>query len=180
MASLKRSKTLPADGQTAKFLYTILKQLDLKSLDITNGHAARMRFSRFRQHMEGTTSTSKTPRPKKPKTEKPKSKKPTFNELKGQPSAPVIKPEPVIKAESGITSQIDPYLLAIPRNPAQTQFHAFSTVSPADLARPCPPPEIPIGYPRPPIGENWPQIKIEPCDDEVVMTDVFVKVEPEN
>lgn len=32
MASLKRSKTLPADGQTTKFLYTILKQLDLKSV----------------------------------------------------------------------------------------------------------------------------------------------------
>ena len=32
MASLKRSKTMPADGQTAKFLYTILKQLDLKSV----------------------------------------------------------------------------------------------------------------------------------------------------
>ncbi|KMU73902.1 hypothetical protein CISG_03880 [Coccidioides immitis RMSCC 3703] len=31
MTTLKRSKTLPADGQTTKFLYTILKQLDLKS-----------------------------------------------------------------------------------------------------------------------------------------------------
>jgi hypothetical protein len=34
MATLKRSKTMPADGQTAKFLYTILKQLDLKSVRI--------------------------------------------------------------------------------------------------------------------------------------------------
>jgi hypothetical protein len=32
MASLRRSKTMPADGQTAKFLYTIIKQLDLKSV----------------------------------------------------------------------------------------------------------------------------------------------------
>ncbi|KAI9828887.1 MAG: hypothetical protein M1819_006502 [Sarea resinae] len=53
---------MPTDGATAKFLYTILKQLDLKCIDwnlvasqleITNGHAARMRFSRFKQHMEG-------------------------------------------------------------------------------------------------------------------------------
>ncbi|KAI9842211.1 MAG: hypothetical protein M1837_007424 [Sclerophora amabilis] len=53
---------MPSDAAHAKFLYTILKQLDLKSIDwpavaaqleITNGHAARMRFSRFKQHMEG-------------------------------------------------------------------------------------------------------------------------------
>ncbi|KAI9825235.1 MAG: hypothetical protein M1832_001269 [Thelocarpon impressellum] len=53
---------MPTDGAHAKFLYTILKQLDLKSidwnavagqLDITNGHAARMRFSRFKAQMEG-------------------------------------------------------------------------------------------------------------------------------
>jgi hypothetical protein len=61
MASLRRNKTLSPDGQTARFLYTIIKQLDLKaidwnlvagSLEITNGHAARMRYSRFKQHME--------------------------------------------------------------------------------------------------------------------------------
>ncbi|KAI9763016.1 MAG: hypothetical protein M4579_000079 [Chaenotheca gracillima] len=55
---------MPSDQAHAKFLYTILKQLDLKSIDwsvvasqleITNGHAARMRFSRFKQHMEGVT-----------------------------------------------------------------------------------------------------------------------------
>ena len=74
MASLRRSKTLSPDGQTARFLYTILKQLDLKAIDwnlvadslnITNGHAARMRFSRFKQHMEGIPTQPRTPRPKK-------------------------------------------------------------------------------------------------------------------
>ena len=74
MASLgRRTKSFTPDGQTAKFLYTILKQLDLKSvdwngvaesLDITNGHAARMRYSRFKQHIEGTTSTSRKERAK--------------------------------------------------------------------------------------------------------------------
>jgi hypothetical protein len=32
MASLRRNRTMPTDGAIAKFLYTILKQLDLKSV----------------------------------------------------------------------------------------------------------------------------------------------------
>lgn len=71
MASLRRNKTLSPDGQTARFLYTIIKQLDLKSIDwnlvagsleITNGHAARMRYSRFKQHMEGQITQSRAPK----------------------------------------------------------------------------------------------------------------------
>ncbi|KAL8716819.1 MAG: hypothetical protein Q9225_005881 [Loekoesia sp. 1 TL-2023] len=62
---------MPTDAAIAKFLYTIMKQLDLKSidwntvaneLDITNGHAARMRYSRFKQQMEGPTQTTRKPR----------------------------------------------------------------------------------------------------------------------
>lgn len=75
MASLRRSRVLSPDGQTAKFLYTIIKQLDLKAidwnevasgLDITNGHAARMRYSRFKAQIEGlpTQSKPRAPRPK--------------------------------------------------------------------------------------------------------------------
>ena len=51
-------------------------------LEITNGHAARMRFSRFKQHMEGVPPTPRKPRssgggrPKKPKAEKSKKEKP--------------------------------------------------------------------------------------------------------
>ncbi|MCJ1295472.1 hypothetical protein MMC34_007035 [Xylographa carneopallida] len=100
MASLRRSTVMPNDSATSRFLYTILKQLDHKSvvhpgksrgyatdihqidwntvasdLEITNGHAARMRFSRFKQHMEGVPPTSRKPRSearqnKKAKTEK--------------------------------------------------------------------------------------------------------------
>lgn len=33
MASLRRNRTMPTDGAIAKFLYTILKQLDLKSVN---------------------------------------------------------------------------------------------------------------------------------------------------
>ncbi|KAI9671190.1 MAG: hypothetical protein M1817_003697 [Caeruleum heppii] len=62
---------MPTDSAHAKFLYTIIKQLDLKSidwnsvasqLDITNGHAARMRYSRFKQHMEGYVPPPRRPR----------------------------------------------------------------------------------------------------------------------
>lgn len=112
MASLRRNKTLSPDGQTAKFLYTIIKQLDLKaidwnlvagSLEITNGHAARMRYSRFKQHMEGATTQPRAPRAgKKEKEGKEgkevgkKGKKRGFEEdMDDQKEAPVFpKSEP--------------------------------------------------------------------------------------
>ncbi len=112
MASLRRNKTLSPDGQTAKFLYTIIKQLDLKaidwslvagSLEITNGHAARMRYSRFKQHMEGATTQPRSPRAgKKEKEGKEgkevgkKGKKRCFEEdMDDRKEAPVIpKSEP--------------------------------------------------------------------------------------
>ncbi|EFR00824.1 hypothetical protein MGYG_03828 [Nannizzia gypsea CBS 118893] len=109
MATVKRSKTMPADGQTTKFLYTILKQLDLKSIDwnlvasqleITNGHAARMRFSRFRQQMEGNTATARTPRAKKSKADTAKSKKAMFEEpAKSKEGSPTGRASPTVKKE---------------------------------------------------------------------------------
>ena len=84
MASLRRNKTLSPDGQTARFLYTIIKQLDLKTidwnsvaegLDITNGHAARMRFSRFKQHIEGAPTQPRAARAKKEGEKDPKPRK---------------------------------------------------------------------------------------------------------
>jgi hypothetical protein len=68
MASLRRNKTLSPDGPTARFLYTIIKQLDLKAVNwnvvaasqgITNGHAARMRYSRFKQQIEGAATQAR-------------------------------------------------------------------------------------------------------------------------
>ena len=44
-------------------------------LDITNGHAARMRFSRFKQHMEGVPPAPRRPRPTVPRHKKPKHEK---------------------------------------------------------------------------------------------------------
>ncbi|KAJ5887587.1 hypothetical protein N7495_007628 [Penicillium taxi] len=73
----QRSKVLDTDGPTPKFLYAILKQLDLKSvrridwnkvasdLEISNGHAARMRYSRFRNQMEPSAHKTKKKSAKK-------------------------------------------------------------------------------------------------------------------
>lgn len=86
MAASRRAKALSVDSQTAKSLYTILKQLDLKpvnwnevaaSLDITNGHAARMSYSRFKSQIEGmrpqpATSNMKKEHPKQKHHQKPK------------------------------------------------------------------------------------------------------------
>ncbi|OQE41835.1 hypothetical protein PENCOP_c004G08475 [Penicillium coprophilum] len=91
---VQRNKVLETDTPTAKFLYTIIKQLDLKSVDwnrvaseveISNGHAARMRYSRFRQQMEGNTGASKPKR----KTKKGKTIEPP--EMQGMfPMAPPL------------------------------------------------------------------------------------------
>lgn len=84
MASLRRTKNFATDGQTPIFLYTILKQLDLRSidwnlvassLDISNGHAARMRYSRMRQQFDGLSNQPKAPRAKKEKDGENKSSK---------------------------------------------------------------------------------------------------------
>ncbi|KAJ5132989.1 hypothetical protein N7448_007147 [Penicillium atrosanguineum] len=68
----QRSKVLDTEGPTPKFLYAIIKQLDIRSvnwnrvasdLEISNGHAARMRYSRFKSQME-PSSAQKPPRKK--------------------------------------------------------------------------------------------------------------------
>ncbi|KAJ5540161.1 hypothetical protein N7513_008493 [Penicillium frequentans] len=68
---VQRGKVLEIEGPTPKFLYAMLKQLDLKNIDwnrvaaeqaISNGHAARMRFSRFRNQMEGKTGAQRPAR----------------------------------------------------------------------------------------------------------------------
>ena len=65
----KRPKAFANDAQSAQFLYLILKQLDLKSvnwqsvadgLGIKNGHAARMRWSRYKLHAEGGMTEAKS------------------------------------------------------------------------------------------------------------------------
>ena len=98
-----------------------------KELEITNGHAARMRFSRFRQHMEGSATMSrkrvspssepKTKRTKSTKSDEKQSKAertskreaasndikadPRVNSLRSMSTSSRVKPEPVVKSEPG-------------------------------------------------------------------------------
>ncbi|OJI96375.1 hypothetical protein ASPVEDRAFT_78149 [Aspergillus versicolor CBS 583.65] len=99
---VRRSKTMPTDSPSAKFLYAIVKQLDLKGIDwnlvasqleISNGHAARMRYHRFRNQMEGIHSTQR----KRASTKPPKS---GINSLRAKKQKE-ITPEPTqeVKAE---------------------------------------------------------------------------------
>ncbi|RAH82570.1 hypothetical protein BO86DRAFT_428338 [Aspergillus japonicus CBS 114.51] len=101
MQNTKRGKAVPTDTPASKFLYAILKQLDLRSVDwnlvatdleISNGHAARMRYSRFRQQMEGNVPSTRAPRAKK---DNPKSNKGGLPSENGQKSLPSPSPEPV-------------------------------------------------------------------------------------
>ena len=96
-------------------------------MDITNGHAARMRYSRFKQQMEGVAPTARkarstVPRQRKAKPDKPGKiekkqaeehqgtvfkveKEEDVDEMPGvEPTVKeeyFVKPEPVIKAELG-------------------------------------------------------------------------------
>lgn len=111
MSTPRRNKALSPEGQTAKFLYCIIKQLNLKSidwtivaasLDITNGHAARMRYSRFKQQMEGLASQSKAPKPtgKKGKQEKEGYEKPTKGKKRANEDEEPVKSKPGPKPKS--------------------------------------------------------------------------------
>ncbi|KAL4741048.1 hypothetical protein BDV11DRAFT_213704 [Aspergillus similis] len=137
---VRRSKTMPIDSPTAKFLYTIIKQLDLKGIDwslvasqleISNGHAARMRYHRFRNQMEGyqpqqrkrpaskpssKSSTSpckaglqKEPSPMPSPTPTPMTKTEPFDESQREPKSPYIKTE-----KQPYTQQV-PRLATIPQ-----------------------------------------------------------------
>jgi len=165
MASLRRSKALSPDGQTARFLYTILKQLDLKAidwnlvaegLDITNGHAARMRFSRFKQHMEGIPTQPRNPRPKKDGTKDTKNakgkrlKRGPDDDIKGEDmkgedgeaEETRIKPEPGsrVKGEPGVIKDSkgieQPPAVRVKREPDADEIASQSTGRPGYLTQP--------------------------------------------
>ena len=124
---VRRSKTMPTDSPSAKFLYTIIKQLDLKGvsirpyhfqvssmpterqidwnlvasqLEISNGHAARMRYHRFRNQMEGIHSTQR----KRASTKPPKS---SINPLKAKKQKE-ITPEPTQEIKAECKAELEP------------------------------------------------------------------------
>ncbi|RDW70740.1 uncharacterized protein DSM5745_08251 [Aspergillus mulundensis] len=123
---VRRSKTMPIDSPTAKFLYTIIKQLDLKGidwslvasqLDISNGHAARMRYHRFRNQMEGYQPQQRK-RAANANTNKSSSKtaascKSGLQKAMRSPSPtlmPAIKPEPSEEKHNVCDQKIPPYI----------------------------------------------------------------------
>ncbi|KAJ5167694.1 uncharacterized protein N7482_003288 [Penicillium canariense] len=121
----QRSKVLDTDGPTPKFLHAIIKQLDLKTIDwnrvaseleISNGHAARMRYSRFKTQMDGPS-----PRAIKKRNAKKAGKDPLKGNIQASPQfsqsgiAPYLEPtespfqsNPFIKHESGSQGSATP------------------------------------------------------------------------
>ncbi|KAL1864826.1 hypothetical protein Plec18167_009620 [Paecilomyces lecythidis] len=247
--SLRRSKTMPADGQTAKFLYTIIKQLDLKSvsstafplscarglgldlesssrvlesetdhwntspqidwnlvasqLEISNGHAARMRYSRFKQHMEGVPTNPRNPRPKKASSKKPgkggskagcgkEALSPIRPKEEHQDVAFNMSTTPNVKNEPGpesALSLVPPAISSMAHTASPMQGtvptniqYPFLTVAPADLTLQHPMPTHPATFhPQPHFyrGQHlWNPVKTEQQED-VCMGNVFVKAEPE-
>lgn len=190
-AGMRRSKAMPTDGPTAKFLYAIIKQLDLKSvsvlrrgnagllilfqqidwnmvaasLEISNGHAARMRYSRFRQQMEGTTSTPRGSRPKKNAGKCDKGGSNPKAGLKQDPgsSPPAVKRENgvVVKQEHGVPVKQENVLFA-PQNP-MLKHEPYSQDVP-NLA------DIPLAQPMMPAHSlpsstvPYPQMPLAPVD----------------
>jgi hypothetical protein len=164
MASLRQSKTLSPDGQTARFLYTILKQLDMKTVDwnlvadgpdITNGHAARMRFNRFKHHMEGIPTQPRTPRLKrdggKDKNTKAKRlKRGLEDDIKGEnemvdggeSDEARLKSEPGchIKEEPGLIEETngaeEPLAVRVKREPGTARIASQANNRPEYLAQP--------------------------------------------
>ncbi|RHZ72353.1 hypothetical protein CDV55_105384 [Aspergillus turcosus] len=214
MTTVRRSKAMPTDGPTAKFLYTIIKQLDLKSIDwnlvasqleISNGHAARMRYSRFRQQMEGITSTPRSSRPKKTpaKTGKGLASKADLLKDKSSPQPPVKQENARPAYESNSYIKVDPYghevqnLADIPHvsaqvmhpQPVQPQMVPYTplTAAPGTLTMYAPVPAFP---PSPPLAfhqqagpSTWAPIKTEPESEPEPeagsnVNDAPVKVEP--
>ncbi|KAJ5194265.1 hypothetical protein N7491_001601 [Penicillium cf. griseofulvum] len=167
----QRNKVLETDTPTAKFLYTIIKQLDLKSVDwnrvasdveISNGHAARMRYSRFRQQMEGNTGASKPKRKtKKAKTIEPPPQMqgifpmapplmmPTMESIDSSlPGNPFVKCEPGTQGNANLQSltQHSPHLMLetstegqyyFPQDFASMQFQLASSI-PSGMPSPSP------------------------------------------
>ncbi|KAJ0421968.1 hypothetical protein BJY00DRAFT_311679 [Aspergillus carlsbadensis] len=164
---VRRSKTMPIDSPTAKFLYTILKQLDLKGIDwslvasqleISNGHAARMRYHRFKNQMEGTTSTPRKRTANKTSKIAGSSKGCFQKEISPQPLQ-MIKTErqsspcemkPYVKTETDQYPQHVPNLVDIPQHVTSPRAIPMSMpMSMQGAPRACGPPlPAPMSYQR--------------------------------
>ncbi|KAL4884409.1 hypothetical protein BJY04DRAFT_215378 [Aspergillus karnatakaensis] len=210
---VRRSKTMPTDSPTAKFLYTIIKQLDLKGarippqalsifitdsrqidwtlvasqLEISNGHAARMRYHRFRNQMEGINPTQRKRQSKPVKTGTSSCKTGLKKQVSPPPSQPVkIEPSsaspylssPYIKPEPYIQQM--PHLADIPPFTPQMTSVLYPHSAPYQHSMPAPYPQMTLSphlrmysstpeYPPVPMGfeqicqtpVDWTPVKAE-------------------
>lgn len=167
-------------------------------LEISNGHAARMRYSRFRQQMEGIASTPRSSRPRKTSS-KPKT---TGKASAVEDTAP-CQPQPVVKQESQTPNReadffikADPYaqgylnLADIPLYSSQSQTHPGpsepstatcpSTSNPGHFSMFSHAPSFgdpTVAYDRAGTQHVWTPVKTEPgTRDE--MNDIFIKSDP--
>ena len=104
--------TLP-QSQKKKLMTQIDWNLVASQLEISNGHAARMRFSRFKQQMEGITSTPRAAKPKKTTktgSDKGASKPGLEKGVISPPPAPPVKQETGTGTESAYDPGQSPYI----------------------------------------------------------------------
>ncbi|EPS29599.1 hypothetical protein PDE_04549 [Penicillium oxalicum 114-2] len=122
---VQRNKVLDTEGPTPKFLYAIIKQVSLKEIDwnrvandlkISNGHAARMRFSRFKSQMEGPSERA---------IKRKNAKKLAKGDLKEEKISAslekenTVKPEPIDSGAISLSSELAPVI----KSEADTQGH---------------------------------------------------------
>ncbi|KAI1084482.1 hypothetical protein F5B20DRAFT_298110 [Whalleya microplaca] len=156
------------DNAMTRFLFAILRQKNLKDIDwnkvahdpilaheITNGHAARMRYSRFRSSMLGLEPTRRNrASPAKPRIRKSKkdstSRKDESVKSESAPESPVPQemldmpdmpetPVPKIKQENsqyGFDSRLTPGLTPGPTSAPPTMSNTPAVIQPRFLT-PC-------------------------------------------
>ncbi|TFB05289.1 hypothetical protein CCMA1212_002976 [Trichoderma ghanense] len=113
-----------SDNAMARFLFAILKQKNLKDIDwnqvaadpvllepITNGHAARMRYSRFRATVTGHTPSKRGRSSDKSRVSKSKKGAPTKKDksIKQEPGSASLAGYPQFSPES-LASLASPYI----------------------------------------------------------------------
>lgn len=160
MASTRKTKPFTPDAQSTRFLYLILKQLDLKgdlksvnwqevadNIGIKNGHAARMRWSRFKQHAEGTPPQPKTPKPKKTDVEK-------------NGKRDLENPGHLIKADDGRDEKRVKLEHGLPMSHGFPPYSGLP-LTPYPMPSPMPMP-MAMPAPPPPMVKTEPSVKQEP------------------
>ena len=146
------------------------------NLSITNGHAARMRFSRFKQQMEGVPPSPRKPRSaatdhKKPKREKAKPKR----EMEPKKSKKLpIKPEPrddiaQLAAESIVhpaafvkDEPIEEVYAPRVGSVGSMEWMEHRQHPPQDFLMPYQEEEVDYQYPEPSLVKQEPSVKAEP------------------